>query len=96
MKIIKLMPDYQCYPLWKTGDDAGDINPNDFLISNKLKEDLFKWQSTYDQTLNMSNPAESGFHNEEAYLLFKKEGKFLQDRLQKELGSEYKVLYFYD
>lgn len=91
------MADYQCYPLWYTDiffcDDGPNINPNKLNISEQLKIDLKDWASLYDGTLNMEDPASSGFISIEKENEFKKKGTILSNRLQQELGQGYKVIY---
>jgi hypothetical protein len=92
MRTIKLMADYQCYPLWGVPpDELGDINPDTLPISQNLKMQLIKWAQTFDATLNMNDPASSGFLSDQEEVEFKKIGHELGERLQNELGSEFDV-----
>ncbi|MFJ5482825.1 hypothetical protein [Pectobacterium actinidiae] len=94
MKKIKLMADYQCHPLWgTTPDDFGDIAPDELPISVQLIESLRQWAEQYDNTLNMDDPASSGFSNAEEEAEFKRQGDILSQRLRDELGSEYEIIY---
>lgn len=86
------MPDYQCFPIWDT--TAGcikNINPNDLPISSGLKSDLARWTEIYDATLNLDDPANSGFAHPEAECEFQRTGAELGVRLQNELGSDFIV-----
>ncbi len=92
MKNIKLMADYQCHPLWNVSpNEYGDVNPDDLPISQELKERLHAWARAFDATLNMANPADSGFESEEAEAEFKREGYRLLEQLRNELGPEFAV-----
>lgn len=94
MKKIKLMADYECYPLWIDSDnEVGNIDPDSLLISDSLKNELNKWSDDYDKTLNSDNPLESGFKTINEEIAFKKKGKCLQEKLQIELGNNYDVIY---
>lgn len=94
MKKLKLMADYQCYPLWLNSDDeVGNIDPNILPISNILKDELNIWSDKYDETLNLDDPLNSGFVNPEEETAFKEKGKHLRELLQMELGSDYEVIY---
>ncbi|MCG7781909.1 hypothetical protein [Lelliottia amnigena] len=94
MKKIKLMADYQCHPLWgMEPDDFGDISPDDLPISLELKNNLHDWAARYDLTLNMDDPASSGFENEMMESVFIEDGRKLAIKLQEELGSSYNVVY---
>ena len=93
MKHIKLMPDYQCFPLWDLTPDAyGDLDPKALPISELLQGQLMDWARTYDQTLNWQDPARSGFVTVEAKNSFEAEGLRLANQLREELGAEYAVL----
>lgn len=92
MRAIKLMPDYQCFPLWEArSGQVGNIDPNTLPISYVLKQQLLDWAATYDATLNMDDPTSSGFLSDEAEAEFKRTGIELENRLRVELGSDFTV-----
>ncbi|RBB31702.1 hypothetical protein DPV79_40645 [Burkholderia reimsis] len=92
MRKIKVMADYQCHPLWDMSPGMyGDIDPNTLPISVELKQRLTDWAREFDETLDMVDPAKSGFKSEEAVAAFKSRGVQLADQLQKELGSDFIV-----
>ncbi len=92
MKTIKLMPDYECCPLWDmTPGEYGDIDPMTLPIPELLQSQLMDWARVYDETLNMENPANSGFITVDAKDAFEAEGMRLADRLRSELGPEFIV-----
>lgn len=93
-KELKLMPDYDCYPLW-VRDDAGleNIDPNSLNISTNLKKSLEIWKKKYDSTFVRGNPIESGFKSKDDEKIFYEEGKKIYYELSKELGFSYKVYY---
>jgi hypothetical protein len=90
-KKIKLMADYQCYPLWDI-EKVGNIDPNKLPISAVLKKHLNIWAECYDEIIE--EPRLSGFKNEMEALAFEAQGQFLWRLLQKELGDTYEVFYF--
>jgi hypothetical protein len=93
MRAIKLMPDYQCFPLWEASPGViGNINPDDLPLSDELKQALSAWADEYDATLNLSDPASSGFSDVEAEKLFRQKGIALGERLRVELGGGYSVV----
>jgi hypothetical protein len=94
MRRIKLMPDYDCWPLWETGEDVGNIDPASLPISERLQERLEAWARRYDETLNRENPATSGFASSEVESSFEKEGVALCAALMAELGEGSEVVYF--
>jgi hypothetical protein len=57
MKLLKLMPDYQCFPIWNLSPgEYGDVNPAELPISKVLQLDLSRWAAAYDGTLNLEYP----------------------------------------
>lgn len=94
MKRIKLMADYECYPLWIGSDgEVGNIGPDFLPISDFLKNELNDWSDEYNKTLILDNPLESGFKTINEEIAFREKGKYLQERLQIELGNDYDVIY---
>ena len=92
MKCIKLMADYQCYPIWNMSlGEYGDMAPCELPISKELQERLLKWAAIYDETLDVDYPPSSGFKNEVLEREFKSEGERLVRSLRDELGPEYSV-----
>ena len=94
MKKIKLMADYQSYPLWGTTlEEFGDIPPDSLPISLSLKSSLEEWAERYNDTMNIDDPASSGFKNKGDEKLFINDGRKLAERLQVELGNAYEIIY---
>jgi hypothetical protein len=93
MRKIKLMPDYQCFPLWEASDGMlGNIDPNSLPISQTLKVDLAEWAHSFDLTLNLDDPPSSGFPDAQTEDAFIQQGNELGIRLQKELGQSFEVI----
>lgn len=92
MKYIKLMPDYQCFPIWDMTPGAyGDLDPKILPISEALQTQIMNWARLYEETLNLDNPMNSGFKTSDAKNAFEMEGMRLAERLQKELGAQFGV-----
>lgn len=92
---IKLMADYECYPLWwASSGKAGDIDPETMPLSEETVSRLGKWADIYDAKLNWEDPNSSGFPTLEAKAAFEQEGISLWKQLQKELAPDYEVIYF--
>jgi hypothetical protein len=92
---VRLMPDYQCFPLWlDEPNEVGNIDPRDLQISSDLMDALQAWASRYDATLNKDDPTNSGFSSVIEEEFFLDEGRRLSARLTEQLG--YEVRYFYD
>ncbi|MDR6236878.1 hypothetical protein [Pseudomonas oryzihabitans] len=92
MKYIKLMADYQCYPIWNMSPgEYGDMAPCELPISKELQERLLKWAAIYDETLDVDYPPNSGFKSEELEREFKFEGERLVASLRDELGPGFFV-----
>ena len=89
---IKLMADFDCYPLWDM-DDAGDIDPTELPLSEETIERLLNWQKIYDGIIDWDDPASAGFASVEEEIAFEREGISLWQQLQKELGNEYQIVY---
>lgn len=90
---IRLMADYQYFPLWEM-DDVGDIDPNELPLSEETITRLLKWQKIYDETMNWDAPSMSNFASKEDLIDFEIEGINLWNELQKELGEDYQIYYF--
>jgi len=90
---IKLMADYQCFPIWHSGGEVGNIDPKELAVTGELRAALYAWAERFDRTLNPDNPAQSGFANSADEDSFDREGRRLWGLLQEQL-SEYRVLYF--
>lgn len=88
MKKIRVIPEYGLSPFWDC-DNARYISPNDLKISDELKMAVSNWTARYDSTLDMSDPASSGFKTDEEEEDFKKEGERILQCLKNELGNEY-------
>jgi hypothetical protein len=95
VKQIKLMADYDCYPLWvyEDMDLMDNPHPSELPLDASTVERLLQWQDTYDGILNREDPASSDFASVEDRVAFEQEGISLWQQLQKELGDEYDVFY---
>ena len=75
---IKLMADYDCWPLWWAGEhDPGNIDPATLPLSSQTLARLERWSDTFDTTLNLSDPCASGFPTPAALAAFEQEGAAL-------------------
>lgn len=93
MRVIKLMPDYQCFPLWEASPGVvGNVDPNILPISDPLKKELMHWAQQYDETLNIDDPLSSGFSDPGAQTAFNHTGLELAEKLRSELGDEFEVV----
>lgn len=96
MSAIKLMCDYDCYPLWHhESDDVGVINPDELGLPEQLVKDLLAWADAYDDTLNMSDPIKSGFASQAAHEAFVEQGLALAQQLKQALPDR-RIVYFND
>jgi len=96
MNSIKVMTDYQCFPIWHYGsDNVGDIDPATLPISKELVASLLEWASIYDATLNSEDPINSGFLDESAQTDFIEKGLELAQKLKSELKST-EVYYYHE
>ncbi|MCG8352078.1 MAG: hypothetical protein MI924_30295 [Chloroflexales bacterium] len=94
MEVIRLMADYECYPLWwHSGERVGNIDPSTLPLSKTLVEELLAWADRFDETYNSADPAESGFPSVEAMDQFDAWGMRLWRHLQADLADKYRVVY---
>lgn len=90
MRYIKLMPDYQCFPLWDmTPGEYGDLDPKMLPITELLKSQIMDWARVCDGALDMEDSANSGFTTTGAKDAFELEGMRLADQRREELGPEF-------
>ena len=89
-RAIKLMADYECFPLWEV-EAIGNIDPTDLPIDDGLRADLLAWARRFDDGLNWADPARSVVSPEEQ-AAFEAEGLSLADRLRDALGPEWTVI----
>jgi hypothetical protein len=93
VRIIKLMADYECFPLWEASPGVvGNIDPNELPLTAGLREELSEWARMFDAVLNQDDPAESGFASNEAEVHFQNMGRDLGRKLQLELGPDVTVI----
>lgn len=94
-KLIKLMPDYQCYLLWEYDELGlvGNLNPEDLPISKVLIDKLILWSDIYDETLCLDDPINSGFKSIENEKKFQLLGEELFKSLREELSGQYELIY---
>ncbi len=94
MRQIKLMADYDCFPLWEESPGTvGNIDPSDLHISEGLRRRLIEWSEEYDATLNQDDPIASGFESRSDEKMFSLRGQKLRKELEEELGPGYVVTY---
>jgi len=92
-KLLKLMPEYECFPIWE-GREGENIDPATLPISAGLRKRIEKWDSEYQATYDRNDPIDSNFESPEAEQAFDKTGQQLWRDLQAELGEQYQVTYF--
>jgi len=92
-RAVKLMAEYECWPLWGVEPDVGNIDPAELPISDTTREALDRWAAAYDATLDQDYPPDSGFPDEESETAFELEGLRLWRALRGEFGDRLRVLY---
>lgn len=91
---VKLMPEYECYPIWVENKGLFDnIKPEKLPISPGLAIDIMEWSKIYEKTYNHKNPIESGFLTDIDKEFFCNRGIILKERLALELGSNYDIVF---
>ena len=92
MRALKLMADYQCFPLWEISPGAvGNVDPASLAISSNLIARLNEWAARFDSTLDLDDPMNSGFPSDAAEREFATDGRDLCRALQVELGDGYLI-----
>ncbi|MGP2438630.1 hypothetical protein [Streptomyces sp. JW3] len=92
---VKLMAEYECYPVWVGRLASMDNVPAATLpISRGLIADIGRWAEEYEATYDPDDPLSSGFSDDRAESTFVEKGTALATRLQRELGSDYAVAYY--
>jgi hypothetical protein len=92
-KVIKLMTDYGCSPLWWQ-DDIGNIDPGSLPLQSETRERLKAWAAVYDSWLNWADPLASPEPPSAEVTAFEVEGVLLWMQLRKELAGQFEVVYF--
>ena len=91
---IKLMADYNCWPLWWAGDhDPDNIDPATLPLWPETVAHLERWAETFDSHLNPDDPSSSGFSDVTEAEAFEQEGIKLWKQLREELSPSYTIVY---
>jgi len=91
---IKLMWDYDCWPLWHFGgSEAGNIDPDSLPLSRETRTRLSEWAAISNAKLNRNDPPSTEWTKEEK-LAIEAEGRQIWKVLQRELGKDYQVVYY--
>lgn len=92
---LRLMADYECYPLWlKLNNGVRNVPPSELPLSDQLQKALVAWAARYDSTLQRNDPAASGFATQNEEHEFEATGLRLWAALRSELGPSVHVTYF--
>jgi hypothetical protein len=82
---IKVMTDYDTYPLWAMDEGlVGDFAPGALGVSLELENDLWSWAGEFDMSLNRDDPADSHW-SEARHRQHIEEGLSLARRIKSEL-----------
>jgi hypothetical protein len=93
---IRVMPDYDCAPLWWDEGKVGNVRPEELRLSDDLCADLWAWAAAYDATFLRDDPIKSGFMSDTDERAFEEQGRRLTARVAAELGATAKVRYWRD
>ena len=94
VKFLKLMPDYDCWPLWAIENwGPGNVDSATLPLSEQMIARLYAWAEAFTQTLNQDCPPEAGFPNREAEERFEREGLKLWLELRAQLQTDYCIKY---
>ena len=92
-RVLRVMVDYSCFPLWEPGSDDYNIDPATLPISRSLVERLHAWAARFDATLDHEYPPDGGFPSRAEEEQFIADGSMLASELQQALGDDWFVEY---
>jgi hypothetical protein len=99
-RLLKLMPDYQCNPLWEYEESPGGLytnpDPAELPLSEATIRDLRAWAAWFDTFINLDDPYDSREVLPEESAAFDQAGRRLWAMLCRELGPGWVVSYFHD
>jgi hypothetical protein len=88
------MPDYQCYPLWLTGNKGpANINPATLPLSAETILRLEQWADIFDSWMDLDNPTSTSEPRHDEVSDFENEGIALWKQLRCELEPTYALFY---
>ena len=90
---IRIMADYFCWPLWRYEGD--NVSPSELGLPDDLSASLLAWAAEFDATLDMDNPRDSGFPDEEVRRRWVAVGEGLTRQVAAALGPTVAVTYFH-
>lgn len=88
-RVIRLMADYGCWPLWEEG--GINLDPGLLPIDDDLRAELHAWSARFDDLLDWDNPAGT-FVDPDEDAGFEAEGRRLAGRLKIALGEGWMVV----
>jgi len=94
---LKLMPDYDCFPLWWVEHPhglMGDVDPAFLPLAPVTRRRLLAWAKAFDESLDRDDPGNSPPQPPEQLAAFAREGLALLKQLRAELDHEYEVVYY--
>jgi hypothetical protein len=93
-RTIKLMWNYQCWPLWEPGSEHYALDPDGLGLSQETRERLARWATIPDAKHELYGrvPVEEVWTEEKIERL-ETEGRELWRILRSELGPGFRVLY---
>jgi hypothetical protein len=95
VRSFKLMPEYECSPLWEdVSDGTRNLDLAEVPISPGLSRALAAWADEFEGTFNGEYPPDSGFPTPDAEADFDRRGRELWRQLASELRGLGRVSYF--
>lgn len=90
---LKLMPDYQCHPLWSASGPPDNIDPSTLPLSVETRSALDEWARAFDARMDLDDPTQERELTPAEVDAFEREGVHLWKALLQELPSDYEVSY---
>lgn len=94
MDKLRVLPDYDCFPLWLPSTERYHVDPGELGLSQPLTDALLAWADEYDATLDRDDPARSGFETPTHLDAFVARGRELAEQVARETAGRFVVTYF--
>ena len=79
---LKLMPEYECSPVWSVTDGPlKNVPVEELAVDEQLREQLHEWDRRFQDTFDANYPPDSGFRDPQERAKFLADGESLAEQL---------------